>query len=153
MVGSLGVGVALAPAIGCRITDSGNTSITNNSATIFAFDTERFDTDTMHDPCDNTKITVPSDGIYAVYACIFWAFNNSGYRRMGIRVNGTTFISSRAVAQTLLGSTGNRLCMTSIWLADACDYFELEVFQNSGVSLNVLKSADFSPEFSVIKVN
>lgn len=76
-----------------------------------------------------------------------WAVNATGVRIARIRLNGATFIavSDSPVAGHAVYNVRNNV-MTLYDLA-VNDYVELMVFQDSGAGLNVLASANFSPEF------
>lgn len=47
---------------GARVYDSDGQTINNNSLTAIGFDSERYDTDTCHDPGANTKLTATTAG-------------------------------------------------------------------------------------------
>lgn len=81
------------------------------------------------------RITVPLTGIYKLGVNIPWTNNGSGRRAVGWRANGpgTTFnlqIQESTGVDTVNGSEYIQLT--------AGDYVEIMVFQDSGVSLNVL---------------
>jgi hypothetical protein len=53
------------PDISCRVYNSGNQTISNATWTDLTFDSELYDTDTMHDTSSNTnRITFTTAGVY-----------------------------------------------------------------------------------------
>jgi len=122
----------------CRVYNSAaTTSIPNNAATTLTFDSERFDTDSMHSTVTNTsRITVNTAGLYVVNAQVFFAGNGTGERYVAINVNGaTTIVRVQQVTNTTTGPW--RAQAITLWKAAATNYFEVSVFQNSGAALNI----------------
>lgn len=113
-------------------------SIANATDTALSFDSERYDTDTMHSTVtNNSRVTVNTEGLYTVSAGIEFASNTTGSRQVVIQVNGS---SSIAVANTPSGATLGvvRLSTSTTWYASAGDYFQVLVYQDSGGALNAL---------------
>ena len=70
----------LASDISCRIRQSSGQSITLNTLTALNFDTEDFDTDTMHDNVtNNTRITFATTGKYLVTGAVTTDGNAGAY--------------------------------------------------------------------------
>lgn len=134
----------------CRVFNSVDFSH-NSSGSYLAvtFDSERFDTASMHSTVSNTsRITIPasSTGKYIVGGNISFAANATGERRCGSRQNGTTFISLDA-QPTASGASATELNPNTVYAFTAADYAELMAFQNSGGTLAVSFGANYSPEF------
>ena len=99
-----GAGAAAAPTtpsfVGCALKVSTGQSLTNGTETTINFDQEDFDTDAFHDNVtNNSRITIPAGkaGKYAIYAKVTFPSTPSGatgYRRMSIKLNGTTYFAS-----------------------------------------------------------
>ena len=135
------------PAV--HVTHSVNQTVpfTNPSVTTLAFDTERYDTANMHDNAtNNSRLTAPVNGIYAVTAQVSWSPNGTGVRDLELRKNGTTDIDFDESALP----DQNQEVTTQVRLA-AGDYVEALVQQatNPQVTLNIEKFNETSPEFSM----
>lgn len=80
----------------CKAILSANQTISNGAATAILFDTEDFDTHTMHDNTSNkSRITIPANqaGLYQVIGQYAWAATLVGPFRVIIRKNGTDEIA------------------------------------------------------------
>ena len=131
----------------CRVYNSAAISITTSgTAQALTFNSERYDTDTMHDTATNTgRITIKTAGLYVVFALVEFASNATGYRQAYIRLNGTTVIAAQSgPAATSLGTELNPTC---IYKFAVNDYIEVLVAQLSGGALNVNAGGNFTPEF------
>jgi hypothetical protein len=127
---------ATATFIGCRIQNSANQSIANNTDTALTFDSETFDTDGFHSTSSNTsRITIPAGkaGYYQFDAGVTWAAG-SGIRDFNIYKNGSraAYFTQNAQATNSMSQT-----ITDVLYGAVGDYFELYVFQNNGSSINV----------------
>ena len=137
-------------AIGARVYHNANQSIANDTNTIVTFNSERFDSDGFHSTTSNTsRLTVPYTGKYLVGANIAWDVNGTGWRRMAILKNGSTNVCNANMFSAGSGTASAQVCSALVHLA-ANDYVEVQVRQTSGGSLNVLSSAEFSPEFWIV---
>lgn len=127
-------GVALFSWDSVRLSRSGNQTINTGSGalTTLLFDTETFDSNTLHSTSSNTgRITIAVAGLYRLYAFIRWiASNTTGITEVTIRVNGTTVIdfddqpSVTSVNRTQHLYTEYRLAVG--------DYVEVAVYQTTG---------------------
>lgn len=143
--------VSYAPCV--RVFHNATQSITNNTPTILAFNSERFDTagnaaDTMHDTVTNNgRLTCRYAGKYQITANVAWASNpTSGVIELVLNV-GVTVIA----AQWVTGNYNYMQCTTLYDLA-VNDYVQVRVTQGSGGALNVSSSANYSPEFMMVRV-
>lgn len=130
--------------VSCRVIQNAVTSITSSWVSI-AFQTEQFDTSSMHDnSTNNTRITVPSTGKYLIGGGWFGATNAvTGIR---VQVNGATII-----ATSIDGNAGTSLefnSITTLYNLTANDYVELQGY--SGSTQNT--SGDAQTYFWAIKV-
>lgn len=82
---------ATAPAFsGCRVYNSANLTISDNTETDLTFNSERYDTASYHSTSASTeRLTAPVAGYYRMGASVGWDTNASGTRILGIRYNGT----------------------------------------------------------------
>lgn len=106
-----------------RITQSSGQSITLNTLTVVTFDTESYDTDTMHDTSTNTwRVTFTHAWKYH----ISWVFNTDA--NVGcywwIRLNWSTYIFKAWVGNVWL-NTWNGFTIWFDYVFSASDYIEL----------------------------
>lgn len=145
--------LAVLPA--ARVYNSANQSIPNNTLTVVAYNTERWDTDTIHDNAsNNSRLTCKTAGLYVITASITWdTSSNAGFREIGIRLNGNVnlHIAKQRANQAQNGSVVNQTITTMYQLA-VNDYAEVVVEQSSSVALNIQLSGsggNYSNEFSM----
>jgi hypothetical protein len=138
----------------CRVYNSVNISIANNTDTALTFDSERWDSELMHSVSSNQgRITIVTPGKYLVIAQVDWATGTgTNPRKVWIRKNGTTVVGQGLQPNESSGGVATQNVVTLVNLV-AGDYLEVLVRQTSGGALNVLASADFSPEFMAMKVS
>lgn len=134
--------------VGARVFNSSGTTLSNNVTTVLLFDSERWDTDTIHSTISNTsRLTATTEGYYYIFASAVFAASAVGFRQIGIRLNGTTLV---ALIQTF-NSGGARIALdtSTVYFLSASDYVEMVVLQNSGGNLTVDVLANVSPEFAM----
>jgi hypothetical protein len=135
----------------CRVYHSTNQSIPNATFTPLAFDSERFDTDAMHDATtNNTRLTCKTAGKYLIIANVRWALNANNQRDLRLRVNGTTLIAD--VLLKVSTTDPILLNISTIYDLAVNDYVEAVAYQDSGGALDVINTANYSPEFMMVKV-
>ena len=132
------------------------TSIANNTITFVSFDTVRDDTNlgtsnVFWSSSTPTRLTVTTPGAYLVHATIEFAANATGVRDIGIRVNGSLYISSMRVGAPSSSDTADVECHR-VWQFNTGDYVELSVRQTSGGALNLNSTGDYSPEFTLTRL-
>lgn len=119
-------------------------SIPDTSATNVSFDTENLDYGGWWS--SGTNIVTPAGAIPSGYttvavlviASLKYAANGTGWRRIRVLKNGTSFAS-----WTLSGITGETtdVLVTDVTTTAAADIFRLEAYQTSGGSLNITEAA------------
>ena len=129
---------ASASFVGCRLLNSANQTISNNTSTALTFNTESFDTDGFHSTVTNTsRITIPSgkNGKYLLIGATSWdGASATGRRALEIYKNGASIAGSRQeITPTATAFPG--FCLSVILDAVATDYFEVFVVQSSGGNL------------------
>lgn len=135
-----------------RVYKAATQSLTNNTLTAINFDTERYDTDTIHDTVtNNTRLTCKTAGLYHFEGCAEFAGNATGHRSLHIRLNGS---ASNYLAVATMPLTGSAVVAGLVVSADyrmiVNDYVELVAWQTSGGALNVQAGGNtYSPEFSM----
>lgn len=150
-VGSWAVPASGAADLSARVYHNVDQSCPTGAWTTLAFNTERFDTDTIHDTVtNNSRLTCKTAGKYLIIALVFIQSNATGERHVKVVHNGTTSV---AYTSTNAGpSMGVIVQAVSLWDMAVNDYVEVAVFQNSGISLNAVYSSAMSPEFMMIKI-
>lgn len=77
------------------VTHSADQSISAGPATTLAFDTEVFDTASVHSASPNSCLTPPVDGVYDISANVAWAARNNGFRQVFL-VKGANVLAQDA---------------------------------------------------------
>ena len=142
--------------VSARVYNTSAQSITSGTATVVTFDSERYDTDTIHSTSSNTgRLTATTAGKYQIAGHIEWAADATvGLRRMEILLNGATVIAAQdcAVANEASPAFTTRCSLNTYYSLSATDYVELRVRQTVASTLNVAASGNYSPEFEMVKV-
>ena len=131
-----------------RVYNNANQSIANSSLTTVAFNSEYFDTDTIHDTStNNSRLTCKTAGIYLIEGGV--SFNTNGGHDVALNVllNGTTNIKQvryRAVVAYLA-----KIEISTTYSLAVNDYVELQAFQNSGGAVNAVAETNNAPVFSM----
>ncbi len=134
-----------------RVYNSTSITISNNTNTALTFDTERFDTDSIHSTTTNPgRLTATTAGKYLIVAMVEWQGNTVGRRSLQIRLNGAAIIGTTLI--TITGGTTDRQQAMALWDMVATDYVEAMAFQDRGGGLDVNFAADYSPEFMMVWV-
>ena len=131
-----------------RVRHSVDQSISNGVFTTLSFDTEDFDTNSIHDPVtNNSRITCQAAGKYLIGFSIYWSggISGSAQRRVDLVKNGTT-----SMGRDVSGGASNRLAVVLDMVVG--DYFHLSAYQESGGVLNVLSLGGESPIFYMTRI-
>jgi len=137
--------------IGVRLRDAKDEATATATWEYLDFDTESYDTDTMHEGIANpSRITIKTPGIYAFGATIEWDSNAVGYRLIQINLNRATPID-RDFETPVTGDSTTCRCASTYEFA-VTDFIEIRVLQTSGGNLNVLSGSDYSPVFWAHKI-
>ena len=121
-------------------------TLTTATSTLITFDSEQYDSDTMHSTASNTgRLTAITAGMYAFNAKITYASNATSWRYIMVRKNaaGSAF-GGTLISQDFI--TGLAVSNNSIWVnfdisLAANDYLEVFGSQNSGGNLNTVGGA------------
>lgn len=135
-----------------RVFNNANISHTTSGAEqAITFNSEAWDTEAMHDTSSNTsRLVAPSAGKYLVGASIRFAANGTGDRYIILKKNGS---ATRAVSSGLpSGAIFTELSVNTIVDLAATDYMEVYAFQSSTAALNILSSANDTPEFWMTRI-
>jgi len=135
--------------ISVRVYDGSTQSIGNNSRTSVNFDTESYDTDTMHDTStNNERLIAKTAGKYIISGNIGFGANATGVREAWINHSADGDIA--AATRAAESSRTNYMAVTTAYDMAEDEYVVLQVWQNSGGSLNVNNGIWHS--FSMTKV-
>lgn len=131
---------------GARAYHDANQEIGDDDWITLALNSERFDTDTIHDlSTNNERLTCQTAGVYLVVGLVSWAANATGNRGVRIVKNGSDVIAEDY--HQALASGGFIQGVKCIQQMEVGDYVTLVVKQDSGGALDVTGSNAFSPEF------
>jgi hypothetical protein len=130
--------------VGAQVTNTSAQSISNGTYTALNFQSEVYDTDGFHDnSVNNTRLTIPTGkgGKYLLTCQANFASNSSGFRAIAIMKNGSASQIAYANSNPISGSSFT-YAFSCVVSAVATDYFEMNVYQSSGGSLNVNSGSD-----------
>jgi len=127
--------------VACRVYKSSGQTV-GTTYTALTFDTESFDTDTMHDNAtNNTRITIPTTDYYLIGGLCTTDGNANGGAQ--VRLNGTTLIGTNANGNAA-SSVQNGGHTSTIYSLTAGDYVELlGYFGSSQTSTSGLNGTQF----------
>ena len=128
----------------CKVTDTGGQSVADDTDTLLLWDTEEFDTDTMHSTSVNPgRITFTRAGLYVVTANVIFPTNGNGYRHARIRANGTTTLAEDArTSASVVTNIGHSLSV--LYKAAAAQYAEVLCRQTTTAALTTTADSNFS---------
>jgi len=139
--------------VGCRLYNSTGETTIHDTLLYISFDTESYDTDSMHEGVTNpSRITIKTAGIYEFGALVRWVANAVGQRRIIIDLNRITNIYMDEVdaVSDPARPTYNKAFSTYEFAAD--DFIEVRVEQTSGGDLDIAAAAAYSPVFWTHKI-
>ena len=131
----------------CRVYNSADQATVNGGFHTVAFNSERWDTDSMHDTVtNNSRITINTAGVYVLHAHINWAASAAGERIVEFYVNGATEIGLIRVNANSTGAD-TALTIAATYKFATTNYVQVRTYQTSGGSLNINSGGQFSCEF------
>jgi hypothetical protein len=129
------------------VTHSDHQVIPLSAWTAVAFDTERYDTDAIHDNAtNNSRLTCKTAGKYEIGGRGRFDLNNVGWRHLLLKLNGATDLD-RDVKPNHGGVVFEPLKVGATCQLAVNDYVQLFVFQDTGAGLGFMKADAESPEF------
>jgi hypothetical protein len=139
----------------CRVYNDANISVANDGWQALTFNSERWDTDNIHSTTTNTgRLTCVTAGLYLIMGHVSFTANVAGNRgvRLVANISGAT-----AYLHTILGLGAFAAHNTIVGIHTMAqfsidDYVTLEAYQNSGGPLDVISSAQVSPEFMMVRL-
>ena len=144
----------LLSAISAKAYNSENIPIADSVFTDLTFDTTNTESGgDIHDPAFNSgRLTAPISGQYVVGASALFLTNAVGRRIIRIQKNGSVIIV-RDDKQTVTSGSGNTgVGVATLVNLAAGDYITAQVFQDSGTTLSVLGTAQYSPQIWMARV-
>lgn len=142
-------------AIWARVYHNANQSIANNTVTALAFNSERYDTNVIHDnTTNNSRLTCKTAGVYHITLSASFDANATGVRAFYIRLNGTVanYIALAHLQAVTVASTSTAVTISATYGLAVNDYVEAVVFQSCGGALNILATPPYSAEFMMIRL-
>lgn len=83
----------------CRVTGTGNASLSSASATVIGWGVESYDPSGMHSTAVNSdEIHILVSGTYSVKAKLLYASNSTGYRKVQLKKNGNALVTNAFAA-------------------------------------------------------
>lgn len=135
----------------CAVNHSAAQSIPHNVDTVVAFNAERWDTDTMHDPVtNNSRITIKTAGLYELsFSGEFIAGADYQTHYAYFRLNGTTVIGVGTAGAVTTAGPGCLVNASTIYKFAFNDYVEVLVRQNNAAAAarNLNSVGNYTPEF------
>lgn len=123
------------PAV--RATMTAAQSIPDLTQTVIAWNAEDYDTAGMHDNAtNNSRITAPVAGVYAIRAHLVFAGSATGFRDIRVRLNGTTEIAQESRNTVATGGNSTGISLALDYPLAAGDYIELRAYHNQGAAIN-----------------
>ena len=120
----------------CKVFRTADLSVATGSAyTTVPWQTTDFDPWGMWSSGAATNVVAPISGRYLVTAQIEWTGNATSYRGASLRVNGSNTSNFAFVQNDSSGTALFSHSISSVRAAQAGDYFQLLVRQNSGAAL------------------
>jgi hypothetical protein len=122
--------------ISCRAYNSAVETIGNASVTLITFDSESWDTDTMHDTSTNPgRITCKIAGKYIVTATVGWAVGGGALRMIQLKKNASVMSENR-MPNIVSNYVYNNIAMILDLAIN--DYITVSGYQDSGGDLDTL---------------
>jgi hypothetical protein len=142
---------AAVTATSCRIRNSATQNVTNGTFTALNFDTEDWDSGSMHSGGNPSRITFPTAGKYVVVGMTGFSASAAGRRILDVRDgSGTTHGRGETTPNPTPGQTF--ASVSAIVDGGAGTYVELVAWQNSGGTLTTITGASHTPQFSAYKI-
>lgn len=136
---------------GARVYHTAAQTLATGVGVYLAFNSERWDTDTIHDPiANNSRLTCKTAGKYIISASVRFDANAVSVRGLSIRLNGVSFIAGLIINAASAGETD--MTVSTIWDLAVGNYLEVKAIQFSGGNLNVPATIYFSPEFMMQRI-
>jgi hypothetical protein len=142
------------PKLAARVYHSTDQAVADSTNVTLTFDSELWDTDTMHDPATlPERLTCKTAGMFICYGEVYFDTNATGYRFVGIYQSLLTGFIVVNYAANAGASVGTALAVSTIYPFNVGEYAELRVRQTSGGSLNVRALPNYSAHFGLTRIS
>lgn len=135
----------------CRVFNSAAQSLADSTFVFPTFNSERFDTDSMHSTVSNTgRITFNTAGVYVVtFSGELTLASDYLLIEISLRLNGATIIASQSMKHDGV-STSPVWSLATIYKFAQGDYVEPRVYQDNtaNAARNLVTLGNRSPEFA-----
>jgi hypothetical protein len=131
-----------------RVYHNATQTSTTAAWTTLAFNSERFDTNGMHDTVtNNSRLTVPTGGagLYLTGATIFISSGTAPLMGLRLLLNGATVITE---IENIDVAAAAALSISTLYALSVSDYIEIQVYCSQAST--VPSSGNYSPEFWAI---
>jgi hypothetical protein len=148
-------GIKLGTQITCAVTHSVAQNVPNNTVTVVAFNTERFklgDSGMHSNSILNGRLTAKVAGLYLCNAVVAISPNPTGFRTIRIAKNGVNIVTEWTGNANGSGGVVTMASVTALIALAFDEWVEVQVFQNSGSTLTVVKAESNTPEFQFIRL-
>lgn len=133
-----------------RVYNDAAITLGNATEVDLTFNTERWDTDTIHDTGSLTdRLTCKTAGLYEVSFTGRFAAHGTGWRYIAIYHNATSIAFA---AGSPGGTYREGWTVTTQYQMAVNDYFKVAAYQNSGGNLDMELSGNISPEFMMTRI-
>ena len=130
---------------GASVYHSSSQSFTSGAAAFLAFNSENYDTDTMHNTVtNNSRLTITTNGVYLFTFYGYFSSNSTGRRYAALIGNGADYLVTDT--RTAISGSLTGLHFSFIGAFVATDYVQVEAFQDSGGSLSIDTGAYFAAQ-------
>jgi hypothetical protein len=140
------------PSVAARVYNSAVQSIADTALVALTFDSERYDTDTIHSTSSNTdRLTCKTPGLYSIIANVYFASNAIGGRSAVLELNGAATYIANTNITALGGGSPTRIQVATHYQLGLNDYVRVLAFQTSGGALNT-DTANGGHEFMMARL-
>ena len=140
----------MAKLVGARVYNNANISCARLAQTILTFNSERYDTDSIHNTSTNTdRLTCNTAGKYIISLSTSFAADTS-VMQFNIKLNATTYIA-RLIRNGTNGSLTSTT-VTTIYDLAVTNYLQVDVYHEAAGALDIGYYANSSPEFMMHRI-
>lgn len=139
-------------SIEARVYNSVALSILTGTLTSITFNSENYDNGNLHSTSVNTgRLTAPVAGLYEIGGSVQWQTNATNQRQLRI----TSSVGGTLVVENMMALTdGNQplMVINTQFRLIANEFVTLDVYQNSGSTLNIEAAGFYSPAFWMARI-
>ncbi|MEA3036821.1 MAG: hypothetical protein QOH04_2598 [Sphingomonadales bacterium] len=135
--------------VGARINHNASQATTTATPTVLSLNTTRRANGVT---VGADRLTALEAGWYVVAGHVSFAANATGLRQMALKLSGASVYLGIATVLSASGAIATNLSVATVHYLAAGDYVQIEVYQDSGGSLNVLSANNYSPELAMMKL-